>query len=647
MIVQVPLEKIPPTPWQTRHQEPDPGYIAELKESIRASGGLLQIPVGRVVVGAIPTDHTKYGWPGDPTSFLENNQYAAIQLAFGHNRLAAYKLLAAEDPARWSSMPVDVRVLTNEQMADHAWEENERRRDHNALDRAYAIQKRMADFGWNQSQIAKRMHLDPAVVSNSLRLPRLPEEIQKHIQAGKLSERQAIALLTLYELPGSLRDRAEQNWDDATKPSRIVRDALDGASSDHIRDRIRKLLQNHGKHLKHAEWSLDREFAGEEIHSPACSACDARATVGGDRYCLVLRCFYAKMETAKQEYLQRASAASGIPVSESGFKGGSLIYDREYVPRIREAGCENLRLIYDESNDNARYRSATLHDLGFPNATIACKKPKQFCTCLSGLKAMEEAKKRQPAAAPVSTPAPGVDADPGSPEPAEPERAQASVQAEPSAADLEAAAKAARAEKRAGQELVKRIAGQTASLIARALADADQGAWYLLLKRVTWNQAGDTKHVTVEGLRQIIAEKIVEHDLLPYTKDNPEYVLEQVNTELKKVGLPQIELSDDGWVRVADDQVAGILRRLERIQGWIDRLKDGQIPMREAVQGNLDNLDRLHLDVVRYIAGALSSSDRTGEPEDPRLSGVGQRILDARARLQAEMETPDNPFPVF
>mgnify|MGYP002387978273 CR=1 FL=1 len=79
-----------------RQGEPDPLYIKELALDI-ATNGLLQTPVAR-------------------------NTGETIQLAFGHNRLAAYKWLNdVKDHSNilgdYSEMPLDIRVLTDEQMA--------------------------------------------------------------------------------------------------------------------------------------------------------------------------------------------------------------------------------------------------------------------------------------------------------------------------------------------------------------------------------------------------------------------------------------------------------------------------------------------------------------------------------------------------
>ena len=75
-----------------------------------ARNGLLQAPVGRVVSGE--------GRPAAPSSVIQNETFSApkgteayrVQLAFGHNRLRAYRHLAGQDK-RFSTMPVVIRLL--------------------------------------------------------------------------------------------------------------------------------------------------------------------------------------------------------------------------------------------------------------------------------------------------------------------------------------------------------------------------------------------------------------------------------------------------------------------------------------------------------------------------------------------------------
>src|SRR5687767_10843203 len=109
--------QIHPNPWQTRLAE-DPEHIAGLAESIR-DVGLLQTPLARLTPAG-----------------------GVAELAFGHSRLAAWKVAKPGE-----AFPLEIRALSDRQMSDLAAEENSRRKNLSAIETAKAIQKRIADFG--------------------------------------------------------------------------------------------------------------------------------------------------------------------------------------------------------------------------------------------------------------------------------------------------------------------------------------------------------------------------------------------------------------------------------------------------------------------------------------------------------------------
>lgn len=154
-VLEVPLDKLTSNPWQTR-QAGDQAYIKELALDI-AANGLLQIPVGR----ALNSDGAPAAlWGEDNQARLLDLEHRTVQLAFGHNRLAAYRWLAnagLSDKGNWSTMPVEIRALDDEQMAALAWSENEKRRDHTPVERARAIQARIEHFGWTHEETAERL----------------------------------------------------------------------------------------------------------------------------------------------------------------------------------------------------------------------------------------------------------------------------------------------------------------------------------------------------------------------------------------------------------------------------------------------------------------------------------------------------------
>jgi ParB/RepB/Spo0J family partition protein len=224
-----------PNPWQTRYGEPDPGFIKSLALDI-AANGLIQTPVGRLVnsVGAAITDYL----PHNLVDYLRDGD-SSVQLAVGHNRLSAFRWLNdVHDYSRlqgdWSTIPIDIQPYDNEQMAIKPWSENEKRRDHTPFERALAIQKRIEDFGWTQELAAEKLNVSRPVVSNSLRLLKLPHYVQDSLQNGEISERQAHALLPLYEVPDDIAGDSGFEYSIQV----IVGMARQGTSSDLLRQRV-------------------------------------------------------------------------------------------------------------------------------------------------------------------------------------------------------------------------------------------------------------------------------------------------------------------------------------------------------------------------------------------------------------------------
>lgn len=231
MNMEVPITEIVPNPWQTRRGAATE-HIKNLALDI-AANGLLQTPVGRLMLGdeVAPVDEiTAAQLTG------EIPEECRVQLAFGHNRLAAFKWLQDLGPfsnigGDWSNMPVELKPLTDEQMAAFAWSENEKRRELSPVERALAISRRIQDFGWSHEDAAENLGISRPSISNALRLLKLPDAVQDHLHAGEISERQAMALLKIFEQPEDLVD------DDAFQRTAdyLVRQALDGESSESLR----------------------------------------------------------------------------------------------------------------------------------------------------------------------------------------------------------------------------------------------------------------------------------------------------------------------------------------------------------------------------------------------------------------------------
>lgn len=288
-LVHVDLDLIQPNPWQTR-QAVNTEYIADLAEDIRQHG-LLQHPMGRLI--------REDGKPVEDLAgfeaFSRKEKGFRVQLAFGHSRLAAFKLLSATETF-FNAMPVELKTIGDIEMADIAWSENEQRRDTTPMDRARAIQKRIESFGWTHEQVAEHLRISRSAVTNCLRLFKLPEAQQEHLHKGDISERQALALVSLYGLPEPLRQRAEAGEDISRRPSTIIEGAFEGWSSDWLFGKITGLIEAYAIDLKIAAWSEDYGFLdiAEQVRAVRCSGCEFRVQRDGRSLCGDSACFQAK-----------------------------------------------------------------------------------------------------------------------------------------------------------------------------------------------------------------------------------------------------------------------------------------------------------------------------------------------------------------
>src|SRR3972149_6157290 len=126
---EIPLSKIHSNPRQTRTEE-DPGPVPRAPTPPPPEA-LLRPPVG------------------GPGAGIDGH----VQLAFGHPRLAAHQLLKRK------TMPVEVRELTDRQMAELAIRENRDRSDLSPIEEARAMHAYMRDFSATPAEVAARWGL--------------------------------------------------------------------------------------------------------------------------------------------------------------------------------------------------------------------------------------------------------------------------------------------------------------------------------------------------------------------------------------------------------------------------------------------------------------------------------------------------------
>lgn len=112
-----------------------------------------------------------------------------------------YELVAGE--RRWRAaqlaglthVPVVVRDVPDDKVLELALIENIQREDLNPIEEAQAYKKLIDSIGLTQESLAERVGRDRSYITNYLRLLRLPEDIRRLIEEGKLSTGHARTLL--------------------------------------------------------------------------------------------------------------------------------------------------------------------------------------------------------------------------------------------------------------------------------------------------------------------------------------------------------------------------------------------------------------------------------------------------------------------
>lgn len=114
---------------------------------------------------------------------------------------AAFQLVAGE--RRWRAaqqagldrIPAVVRIVGDQQALELAVIENVQRHDISPLEAALAYRRLGDDFGLSQEDIARRVGKSRSAVANTLRLLDLPDEVQKALEDGIVSEGHGRAIL--------------------------------------------------------------------------------------------------------------------------------------------------------------------------------------------------------------------------------------------------------------------------------------------------------------------------------------------------------------------------------------------------------------------------------------------------------------------
>ncbi|RSD20086.1 ParB/RepB/Spo0J family partition protein [Amycolatopsis eburnea] len=162
---EIPVGSVKPNPKQPR-QVFDEDALAELEHSIREFGLMQPIVVRE----------------------LGNDEY---ELVMGERRLRA------SQQAELEAIPAIVRQTADESMLRDALLENIHRVQLNPLEEAAAYQQLLDEFAVTHEELASRIGRSRPVITNTIRLLKLPLPVQRRVAAGVLSAGHARALLSL------------------------------------------------------------------------------------------------------------------------------------------------------------------------------------------------------------------------------------------------------------------------------------------------------------------------------------------------------------------------------------------------------------------------------------------------------------------
>ncbi len=173
-ITHVELSKVRPNPFQPR-ADFNQDALDELKQSIAQKGIIQPITVRKTADGY-------------------------YELISGERRVrASQELGLATIPA------YIIEVSSNEEMLELALVENLQREHLNPIEIAISYQRLITDVGLSVEDIGDKIGKDRTTIANSLRLLKLPEQIQRAVRDGKISAGHARSLLSLPNEPTQLK----------------------------------------------------------------------------------------------------------------------------------------------------------------------------------------------------------------------------------------------------------------------------------------------------------------------------------------------------------------------------------------------------------------------------------------------------------
>jgi ParB family chromosome partitioning protein len=224
-VTEIQVSQIKPNPHQPRTHFA-PAELKELADSIREQGLIQPVIVLREKSGG-------------------------FTLISGERRLRAAQSLG------YRSIPAVVKAeASREQLAVWGLIENIQRADLNAMEEARAYKRLVDEFKLTQEEAAQKVGKERSTVANSLRLLKLPREVQALVEEGKLSMGHVRALLAI-ERPEAQKAMAAAAVREGWSVRQMERGVAEKAPASKKRA-SRKAASGNGAELKAFEDKLRR-----------------------------------------------------------------------------------------------------------------------------------------------------------------------------------------------------------------------------------------------------------------------------------------------------------------------------------------------------------------------------------------------------
>ncbi len=255
---EIEIDEIRPNPFQPRMKFDDKS-IEELAQSIKESG------VVQPIVVTPEEDHYK--------------------IIVGERRWRA------SQKAGLRKVPVLIRNIPREKQLEISLIENIHREELNPLEIAQAYQRLIDDGGYTQQEVAEKVGKDRTSVTNYVRLLKLPQEIQDHVNEGTLSMGHARTLLALEETAAQLYACRQ-----------VVEKSLSVRNTEKLVNRLKERSPRTQRHLE----DPDLRALQEEM----LKLLGTKVLISGSRSKGVLKIFYFSLDDLNRIYDRVKGASS-------------------------------------------------------------------------------------------------------------------------------------------------------------------------------------------------------------------------------------------------------------------------------------------------------------------------------------------------